>query len=123
MPADTVRAVAKKYGEDARKAVDAVLAFDPLDDYPDKLPKLPDFFDPTRLPAPALVSGGALPKEALTAIATMLAFSHPLDPYPGLLEVKHACDPASLREFGWALFQEWMLADAPSKFDWALTGL
>ena len=123
MPAETVRAVAKKYGEDARKGVEAILAFDPLDDYPDKLPKLPDFFDASRLPAPLLLSGGALPKEAVTAIATMLAFSHPLDPYPGLLEVKQACEPASLREFGWALFQEWMLADAPSKFDWALTGL
>jgi hypothetical protein len=123
MPAETVRAVAKKYGEDARIAVDAVLAFDPLDDYPDKLPKLPDFFDPSRLPAPVLVSGGALPASAVATIATMLAFSHPLDPYPGLLEVKQACDPRTLSEFAWALFQEWMLADAPSKFDWALTAL
>jgi hypothetical protein len=123
MPAQTVRAVAKKYGEDARSAVDAILAFDPLDDYPDKLPKLPDFVHASHLPAPVLRSGGALPPSAVTAIATMLAFSHPLDPYQGLLEVKRACDAASLREFGWALFQEWMLADAPAKFDWALTGL
>ena len=123
MPAETVRAVAKKYGEDARIAVDAVLAFDPLDDYPDKLPKLPDFFDASRLPAPELLAGGALPPDAVTAIATMLAFSHPLDPYPGLAEVKHACDARSLSEFAWALFQEWMLADAPSKHDWALMAL
>ncbi len=123
MPPEIVKSVAKKYGEDARKAVDAILAFDPLDDYPDKLPKLPEFFDASRLPAPILLSGGALPASAVTTIATMLAFSHPLDPYPGLLEVKEACDPRSLSELAWALFQEWMLADAPSKFDWALTAL
>ena len=42
-----------------------------------------------------------------------LAFS-PLDPpYAGITEVRAACEPDSLRDFTWGLFESWMALGAP----------
>lgn len=53
----------------------------------------------------------------------MLAASKPDAVHPGLAIVRESCDPDSLAEFGWALFQQWRTAGMPSRHDWALAGL
>jgi hypothetical protein len=53
----------------------------------------------------------------------MLAISRPGSVYAGLDLVREHCDPASLAEFGWQLFQLWQTIGAPSKDAWALDGL
>ena len=117
---ERVRAVAREYGAAAEAAVAEVLAVDPADSFPAKLPKLPAFFAPEALPRPRLKSGDALPLTAVTALATMLAFSSPEAPYAGIAQVKEACDPASLDAFAWGIYEAWSKAGAPSKEQWAL---
>src|SRR5207302_11396131 len=44
-------------------------------------------------------------------------------PYASLADVKKACDPKSLAEFSWALFEAWLGASGSSKDGWAFTAL
>jgi hypothetical protein len=118
-----VRDVARRCGSECENAVAEVLAVDPLLELPAKLPKLPSFWQPAGLPRPRLASGKAIPLAAMDTLGTMLAFSPPDDPYPGIVQVREACDRASLAAFAWELFQAWMLAGAPSKESWAFTAL
>jgi len=120
---EVVRAVAREYGAAAEAAVAEVLAVDPADSFPAKLPKLPSFFVPEALPRPRLKSGDDLPLTAVTALATMLAFSSPEAPYAGIAQVKEACDPASLDAFAWGIYEAWSKAGSPSKEQWALFAL
>src|SRR5437762_1909334 len=115
-----VKKVADRYGKAARAAIDSLLAFDPLDDHPAKIPKLPAWFDAGAITSPVLANvQKAVPKVAVERIATMLAFS-PSDPYAGIDIVKDACTPKSLAEMSWDIFLAWTLASSPSKEDWAL---
>jgi hypothetical protein len=65
----------------------------------------------------------ALSADAVRTLLTMLALSRPGEPYGGVDPVVEACDPASLAEFGWALFEQWRAAGLPPKDGWALTAL
>ncbi|MEW6279946.1 MAG: DUF4132 domain-containing protein, partial [Candidatus Eremiobacterota bacterium] len=119
-----VLAVADRYGPAVREAVDEVLSFDPRHELPDKLPRLPGFFDPEALPRPVLREGrGALPRQSVEHLGLMLAVSQPETPYAGLADLREACDPASLAEFAWQLFQAWYLAGAPPREAWAFYAL
>lgn len=118
--ASIVRKVADRYGADARKAIDVLLAFDPLDDFPAKIPKLPAWFDAGTISSPLLENGKAIPKVGVERIATMLAFG---SEYAGLDLVKEACTAKSLAEMSWDIFLSWTMADSPSKEDWALVQL
>lgn len=122
--ADAVRTAADQYGAAASAAVDELLAVDPLDLLPARVPKLPEWADPGGLPRVRLRDGsGALPVPAAGHVATMLAMSRPGDPYAGVAVVKRLCEPRSLAEFAWALFQRWQAAGAPAKDSWALNAL
>jgi len=119
-----IEAAAKRYGATAAEAVREVLDFDPLFTFPTKLPKMPAFWNAGALGRPLLRGGEkALPLAALDALGTMLAFTSPDDPYPGIADVKEACDPRSLAELSWDLFQAWLVAGAPSKEQWAFLAL
>ncbi len=59
----------------------------------------------------------------MTTFLTMLTLSTPTQPLPELRSVVDACDPASLAEFGWALFEAWQAVGSPSKEIWALRAL
>ena len=145
---DVVERVGDAYGPEAKSALADVLDFDPLSDFPAKLPKLPSFFSAAALPRPTLVersvtSGGdssgvsgaklptgklrgekkVLPVAAVEAVGTMLAFARIGEPYAGIAQVKEACDPQSLAEMAWELFQAWLVAGAPSKEQWAFLAL
>ena len=114
-----VRAVAGRYGSEATAALEALLSADPLLMVPARMPKVPTFFVPAAFRRPALADGRALPLAAVESIGSMLTISRPDEPYGGLEIVKSACQPDSLAEFAWDVFEAWMGAGAPSKEAWA----
>ncbi|MGI5163266.1 DUF4132 domain-containing protein [Spirillospora sp. CA-253888] len=119
-----VKATAAEYGDDAAAVIGALLAADPLDRLPARVPKPGAWADPALLPQVLLRDRPlALPASATRHVITMLAMSEPGDEYAGLAVVRGLCDPASLAEFGRALFGRWLGADCPSKDGWALTQL
>lgn len=121
---DTVRAAAREYGAEAAAAIDALLDADPLTMLAAKIPTLPGWAAPDLLPPVELRDGsGVLPVESVPSLIAVLALSQLDAPYAGVDVVKAACDPASLAEFGWALFQRWQMAGSPSKGGWVLDAL
>ncbi|MQY09342.1 DUF4132 domain-containing protein [Actinomadura macrotermitis] len=114
---------AREYGDEAAAAIAGLLTADPLERLPARIPKIGDWADPALLPRVRLRTGGTLPAEAAGHVLTMLAFSAPGERYAGLGIVREVCDPASLAEFGWAAFERWRAAGAPTRDGWALTGL
>jgi predicted DNA-binding WGR domain protein len=121
---EAVVRAAESYGAEAAKAVEALLAADPLDNVPARLPKPGAWADPALLPQVLLRDRThALPLPAVGHVLTMLALSKPGEVYPGLAVVREVCDPASLAEFGWEVFERWRTAGLPAKDGWALTGL
>jgi hypothetical protein len=121
---EAVIEVAREYGDEAATVVAALLAADPLENFPARLPKLGEWLEPARLPQVMLGDRTlALPPEAAGHILTMLSISKPGEEYAGLEIVREICDRASLAEFGWAVFRQWQLGDMPAKDGWALTGL
>jgi len=120
--ADTVRAAAAEYG--AEEAVEAILAVDPLFELPKKVKKLPKFWSASAIVRPMLRGRThALPQAAVSALAEMLSFTSLESPYPGIEIVREACDPKSMTDFCWDLFQLWRAAGAEGKFDWAMMSL
>ncbi|WP_194897154.1 hypothetical protein [Catenulispora pinisilvae] len=45
------------------------------------------------------------------------------EPYAGLLIAEDVCDPASLAEFAWVLFENWCDVECPPKESWAFDAL
>ncbi|EPX60162.1 Molybdate metabolism regulator [Cystobacter fuscus DSM 2262] len=120
----TVLDVAGRVSPQVREAVRRVLAFDPLNLFPAKLPTLPETLGLDGLPRPLLQDRSAkLPLAAVRELVTLLSFSSLDAPYAGLEQVKAACDPASLARFSWGLFESWMTVGAPSKESWAFQAL
>ncbi|MGH3374897.1 MAG: DUF4132 domain-containing protein, partial [Actinoallomurus sp.] len=122
--ADAVVAAARDYGEEAARVVQSLLAADPLDNLPARMPKIGDWLDPSTLPQVLLRDRTrALPPEAAGHVLTMLALPQPGEMYPGLTTVREVCDRASLAAFGWEVFERWRTAGLPAKDAWALTAL
>ncbi|MBE1537274.1 DUF4132 domain-containing protein [Actinomadura algeriensis] len=120
---DAVVEAARVHGDEAAAGTGALLAADPLADLPKKVPSV-EWANPRALPQILLRDRAwALPDEAAGHVLTMLAMSKPDAPYAGVRIVRDLCDPASLAEFGWALFRWWETYGAPSKENWALTQL
>ncbi|MFI5845785.1 DUF4132 domain-containing protein [Catenuloplanes sp. NPDC051500] len=121
---DEVLAAAAGYGDEAAAAVTAVLDTDPLSVLPAKIPALAGWTDVETLPRVALRDGsGALPVDSVRHLLTMLAFSKPDDPYPGIAIAKDLLVPRDLAELGWAVLQRWIAAGTPAKDGWALESL
>ena len=119
-----IEAAAARRGPEVVAAMTAVLDFDPLLVLPKRMPALPAFFVAAALPRPLLVGRTkALPLSAVEALGTMLAFTSYEEPYPGLAVVKETCDPRSLADFAWDLFQSFLAAGAPSKEAWAMLAM
>ncbi|MGI5163272.1 DUF4132 domain-containing protein [Spirillospora sp. CA-253888] len=121
---EAVAAAARPFGDEAAAAIGTLLATDPLDVLPARMPRLPAWAEPHQLPQVLLRDrSGALPERETAHLLTMLALSKPDEPYAGVAIVAEACDPDSLAEFAWALFQQWQTAGSPTKQAWALTAL
>ncbi|HBY8213720.1 TPA: WGR and DUF4132 domain-containing protein [Escherichia coli] len=117
--------IARRYNQpEVTDAVNALLALDPLDNHPTKIPTLPTFYQPSLWTRPLLKANAqSLPDSALIHLGEMLRFPQEEALYPGLLQVKDACTTDSLAEFAWDLFTAWQTAGAPSKESWAFTAL
>lgn len=119
--AEVIRTAAATYGEPAARGVDALLAVDPLDLVPTRVPSLPDWAAPELHPQVLLRErASALPATAVTHLATMLAFSRLGEVYAGIEVVKEIVDRDSLAEWGWSLFLAWQEAGLPAKHGWVL---
>ncbi|MEO0813399.1 MAG: DUF4132 domain-containing protein, partial [Myxococcota bacterium] len=119
-----VRFAAQEYGAEAKDAIDALLATDPLEALPKKPPKSISFFNPGTLTRPKLKDRDeVLPTNALETLAVMFAVSSLDEVYPGLDIAKELFTEESLSAFGWGMFEQWMAVGAPSKESWALTSL
>ncbi|MEV5375995.1 DUF4132 domain-containing protein [Streptomyces nondiastaticus] len=122
--AQAVRDAAAAYGPVAAEAVGELLVTDPLVcALPTRMPTVPAWASPVVLPQIVLRDGGALPAEAVRNTVTMLAFSASGEAYPGLAVLQESCEPESLAEFAWGLFQQWRLHGMPAKENWALHAL
>ncbi len=120
----TVLKIAADYGDEVRGAVEQILAIDPKDVLPKKLPTMPSFWEPSALPAPLLADRErSLPPSAIEHVGIMLAMSKPGEEYPGLDDVLAVCDRESLARFAWAVFEAWQAAGHPAKEGWAFTAL
>lgn len=117
--------IARRYNQpEVTDAVNALLALDPLDNHPTKIPTLPTFYQPSLWTRPLLKANAqSLPDSAILHLGEMLRFPQEEALYPGLLQVKDACTTDSLAEFAWDLFTAWQTAGAPSKESWAFTAL
>ncbi len=118
-----VAAAAAQYGSAGQATLATLQAFDPMERFPSKLPKLPDFWMPAAYSRPQLRDGRRLPLAVLHAVAEMVMFSTPESRYEGLDRLRALCDRASLGAFAWDLFESWMSAGAVPKEDLALPGL
>ncbi len=117
-------AVAERYQDkNVALALQAMLNENPLDRYPAKRPSLPEFWQPADWQRPQLLNGKALDDQALTNLGTMMMFPTNEEIYPGLLQVKAACEPKSLAQFCWDAFSAWLNSGAAGKDNWVLTHL
>ncbi|EGO8361721.1 DUF4132 domain-containing protein [Escherichia coli] len=101
-----------------------VLNSDPLDNFPQKIAKLPEWCSPELWHRPLLCSNGkALPDSAILHLCTMLSFPREATLYPGITQVVEICTPQSLADFAWDLFLSWESASGSAKDNWAFTAL
>ncbi|MBW4717113.1 DUF4132 domain-containing protein [Saccharothrix obliqua] len=117
---DEAVAAAREHGPE----VVAVVSADLLDALPAKVPTPGRWADPALLPQ-VLLAGRrrALPRVAVGHVLTMAAMSAPDHVYAGVPVVRELCDPRSLAEFAWALFERWREVGMPAKEGWGLTAL
>ncbi|MGX7824644.1 DUF4132 domain-containing protein [Actinokineospora sp. 24-640] len=119
-----VAEAARLAGEEAGAGVAQVLAADPLELLPKKLPVPGVWADPAALPQIRLRDSELALSPAATAdLLTMFALGEPGEPYGGVAQVAEVCDPTSLARFGWAVFEQWRKAGMPPKDGWALYSL
>ncbi|GAA4230020.1 hypothetical protein GCM10022254_23810 [Actinomadura meridiana] len=121
---NVIETTARAHGDNAAGAIKAMLTIDPLELLPSHIPPLSDWADVKLLPKIRLQGrDDALPADATGHFLTMLAISKPDATYAGVEVVQQICDPGSLAEFGWALFELWQQHGAPPKDAWAFTQL
>ncbi|MFA1550959.1 DUF4132 domain-containing protein [Actinomadura chokoriensis] len=108
------------HGDEAASAVGELLSSPPVETGLDRPAKIGEWADPAALPQ-VLLRGGerAVPYDAARRLVELLSLPTPY----GMDELRRACDPDSVAEFGWALFQQWLEAGRPSKDGWALAQL
>ncbi|HBM3242677.1 TPA: WGR and DUF4132 domain-containing protein [Klebsiella oxytoca] len=116
--------VARRYDQpEVMTALGEMLAADPLDNYPLKIAKLPEWCTPEVWHRPILHNGKALSDDAIRHLCTMLAFPREETLYPGIVQVQEACTPRSLADFAWDLFQSWEIVSGSAKDNWGFTAL
>ncbi|WP_223879334.1 DUF4132 domain-containing protein [Chitinimonas arctica] len=114
--------VAQRYSDPTvSAALRAVLVEDPLDRFPCRIGKAPEFWQPGHWRRPLLSTGNkALSDTAMEHLGTMLRFPSEAAIYPGIQHVKDVCTPESLADFAWDCFSAWLYAAAPPKDAWAM---
>ncbi|OEV11789.1 MolR family transcriptional regulator, partial [Streptomyces nanshensis] len=122
---DAVLEAAGCHGPEAVAAVRDLLSADSMElALPPKMPEPAAWADPRLLPRVLLRDRTSpLPDESVGHLLTMLAISRPGAVYTGVEVVKEACDPESLADFVWSVFEQWRMAGMPPKESWALHAL
>ncbi|MFF0521187.1 DUF4132 domain-containing protein [Actinomadura nitritigenes] len=121
---EVIKAAARAHGDEVADALRASVMVDPLELLPKRIPVVGEWAVPESLPQIRLRGrDDALPAGAVRHLLTMLAMSGIDEVYAGVGIVKEACDPESLAEFAWALFEQWRRNEAPAKDGWALAQL
>ncbi|GAA2459518.1 hypothetical protein GCM10010191_94750 [Actinomadura vinacea] len=121
---EAVVEAARPHGDEAADVVAELLSVDPAGVLPAERPMPPIWAGAHLLPQVLLREREhALPLKAVDHLVTMLAASQPGEVHPGVETVQELCDPASLAEFAWAVFEEWRSAGMPPEHAWALHGL
>ena len=116
-----ILAVAQEYGPAVREGIAQMLATDPMDRLPSKIPKLPAWWAAPALPRLVVTqTGHVLDDEMTDAVGVALALSSLDDVYPGVPAIAELCTPASLEAFAIAVFRTWLMFGASSKEYWAL---
>ncbi|TWP53598.1 DUF4132 domain-containing protein [Lentzea tibetensis] len=119
-----VVAAAAEHGDAARAAIQALVDAEKPAPPPAKLPVIGAWADPALMPRVLLRDRAhALPSSATRHLLMTAALSRPGEVHEGLLLAREVCDPVSLAEFAWAVFQRWQDIGAPAKEGWALTAL
>lgn len=104
--------------------LERLLTQDPLESYPARVSKAPDFWQPTLWRRPRLsCNDQPLPDDALEILGEMLRFAQGGHYYCGLDRVKEVCQPHTLAAFAWDVFSAWQNIGAPAKENWAFHAL
>lgn len=105
---------------DVWPALEQLLKLGPIEIYPARIPKAPDFWHPGMWSRPRLITNNQpVTDDALEIIGEMLRFTQGGRFYGGLEQLKTFCQPQTLAAFAWDLFTAWQQAGAPAKDNWA----
>ncbi|EHK3036138.1 DUF4132 domain-containing protein [Escherichia fergusonii] len=109
---------------DVWPALKQLLKQGPMDIYPTRIPKAPDFWHPTMWSRPRLITNNQpVTDDALEIIGEMLRFTQGGRFFCGLEQLKTFCQPQTLAAFAWDLFTAWQQVGAPAKDNWAFLAL
>jgi len=114
--------VAKKKKGDALAATKKGKQAEP-GEFPDKVIKLPDFWNAKTFPHPELKAGGSLDDQACDNLVRLLAVAAQHEQNPHIEEVRAACTEASLAELAWRLFDTWFRDGRPAAHAYVLPAL
>ena len=107
---DRIKHSAKSFGAEAHATAETFLdRCDGADFLPKKRPKLPAYFVASAHPAPILKGiGKALPTHAVETLGRMMLASTCSLKTPSLINVIEACDPQSLADFAFSVYDSWV---------------
>lgn len=109
---------------DVWPALEQLLKLGPIEIYPARIPKAPDFWHPAMWSRPRLIKNNQpVTDDALEIIGEMLRFTQGGRFYGGLEQLKTFCQPQTLAAFAWDLFTAWQQAGAPAKDNRAFLAL
>ncbi|RXD06562.1 hypothetical protein EPS76_25395, partial [Escherichia coli] len=98
---------------DVWPALEQLLKLGPIEIYPARIPKAPDFWHPGMWSRPRLITNNQpVTDDALEIIGEMLRFTQGGRFYGGLEQLKTFCQPQTLAAFAWDLFTAWQQAGA-----------
>ncbi|EGE2195214.1 hypothetical protein DL720_23670, partial [Escherichia coli] len=90
---------------DVWPALEQLLKLGPIEIYPARIPKAPDFWHPAMWSRPRLIKNNQpVTDDALEIIGEMLRFTQGGRFYSGLEQLKTFCQPQTLAAFAWDLF-------------------
>lgn len=109
---------------DVWPALEQLLKLGPIEIYPARIPKAPDFWHPAMWSRPRLIKNNQpVTDDALEIIGEMLRFTQGGRFYSGLEQLKTFCQPQTLAAFAWDLFTAWQQAGAPRKRQLGISGV
>lgn len=108
---------------DVWPALEHLLKQSPIEIYPTRIPKAPDFWQPAMWSRPRLITNNQpVTDDALEIIGEMLRFTQGGRFYCGLEQLKTFCQPQTLAAFAW-IFHRVATSWCSRKDNWAFLAL